>query len=123
MSNKIRKYGVKVNDKESELIYKFLPKLKVEYFGEETDVDIISFDIYDYQYRTNVLVGVRIRKHMVHSDNKRYKSGGYKSLGFVERACVKEDITESIISQIDMYLKLFASPKIFLIHIDKLSLE
>ena len=102
---------------------KYIPKFKVEYFGEETDVDIISFDFYDYHHRTNVLVGVRIKKHMVHSDKKRYKSGGYKSLGLAERARIKEHITLSLVSQVDMYLKLFASPKVFVIHIDKLSLE
>ena len=123
MANKIRKYGTKVNDKESELIMKFISKLKVVYFGEETDVEIISFDIINYNSMTYVLVGARVKKHMTHNDKKRYKSGEYKSLGLSARTLLKLEIEASIVSQIDAYIKLFASPRIYRIELDKLSLE
>lgn len=123
MANNVRKYGTKVNDRESELIVKYLPRFKVDYFGEETDVEIISFDLINYHGNTYVLVGARVKKHMVHSDKKRYKSGVYKSLGLNARGLLKLEIEMSIATQINMYLKLFASDKIFRVEIDKLSLE
>jgi hypothetical protein len=72
---------------------------------------------------TYVLVGARVKKHMKHFDNKRYKSGGYKSLGLSARTLLKLEIEASIINQVEMYLKLFASTRTFRIEIDKLSLE
>lgn len=124
MANKIRKYGTKVNDKESQLILKFLPKLKVEYFGDETDVEITSFDIIKYKGHKHILIGACVKKNMTHKDGKRYKSSAYKSLGFAQREMIKYKITYSIITQIHMYIKLFAFDTEYrTIAVDKLSLQ
>lgn len=124
MANKIRKYGTKVNDKESQLILKFLPKLKVEYFGDETDVEITSFDIIKYKGHNHILIGACVKKNMTHKDGKRYKSSAYKSLGFAQREMIKYKITNSIIIQIRMYIKLFAfDTEYTTITVDKLSLQ